>query len=68
VKLSNISWPELELPPINLLSFNTETSPCTKRCSLNGNICTGCGRTKDEITAWTLLDPIDKLKVLQRLK
>ncbi|MEM6473518.1 MAG: DUF1559 domain-containing protein [Planctomycetota bacterium] len=35
----------------------TVQSPCTSRCLLNvDRICTGCGRTVSEITAWSSLD------------
>jgi len=67
VKLSKIDWPDLELPPINLLSFGVEDSPCVGLCSAKDGVCSGCLRTIDEIANWTLYDPIERVKVLNRI-
>jgi predicted Fe-S protein YdhL (DUF1289 family) len=67
--MSSIEWGDLELPPINLYSFNEEDSPCVGRCNLDSNkVCSGCKRTVDEISNWTLLDPIDRYEVKRQLK
>lgn len=41
-------------------------SPCVSQCGLDPetNICTGCGRTVDEIRAWKLADNSEKLAIL----
>jgi predicted Fe-S protein YdhL (DUF1289 family) len=62
------SWPELDLPPINLYSFNEEDSPCTGGCHQVDGVCRGCKRTIEEITNWTLYDPIERFEILIRLK
>jgi uncharacterized protein len=28
-------------------------SPCRRECSLEGDVCTGCGRTKEQIINWS---------------
>ena len=67
MKSSDI-WPDLDLPPINLYSFNEEDSPCTGMCKQVGGICAGFKRTVTEITNWTLYDPIERWEIIQRLK
>jgi predicted Fe-S protein YdhL (DUF1289 family) len=64
---NSIAWPDLELPPINLLSLGREDSPCQGRCVLRGGVCEGCLRTSDEITEWTLYEPHERLQVLNRI-
>ena len=61
-------WPDLELPPINLYSFNEEDSPCTGECELECGKCVGCKRTTDEITNWTLYDPKERWEILTRIR
>jgi len=68
VKLSDESWPDLDLPPINLYSFAKECSPCVKKCKLVGGVCEGCKRTSDEITEWALMEPIERYKVILRIE
>lgn len=43
-------------------------SPCRKICLLDpaGRVCTGCGRSLDEIAAWSTLDRTAKLEILAR--
>lgn len=49
------------------MSFEIE-SPCVSQCGLNeNNICTGCGRTLDEIRAWKLADDGEKIAILNAL-
>jgi uncharacterized protein len=40
-------------------------SPCVKICVLDpeAKMCTGCGRTLDEIASWLHLSEADRLKV-----
>jgi predicted Fe-S protein YdhL (DUF1289 family) len=64
---TKIDWPDLELPPINLLSFGVEDSPCVGLCSVTDGVCSGCLRSLDEITNWTLYDPIECAKILSRI-
>ena len=48
-------------------SFEIE-SPCVSQCSLDAdNICTGCGRTMDEIRAWKLANNSEKLAILNAM-
>jgi uncharacterized protein len=44
-------------------------SPCVKICILDpdSRICTGCGRTLDEIGNWLKLPDTDRLKVAAEL-
>lgn len=45
----------------------TTDSPCVRRCTLNEyDVCIGCGRTLDEITAWGGMSPAEKLACKQR--
>lgn len=50
------------------MSFEIE-SPCVSQCSVDHetNMCTGCGRTIDEIRAWKLADDDGKLAILAAL-
>lgn len=43
-------------------------SPCRKICLLDpaSRVCTGCGRTLDEIAAWATSDRAAKLEILAR--
>lgn len=50
-----------------MVSFEIE-SPCVSQCGLGpDNICTGCGRTLDEIRAWKLADDAEKLAILNAM-
>lgn len=48
-------------------------SPCTKVCKLLDSsvsptkICIGCGRTIEEITKWSKMDPIERIQVVELL-
>jgi predicted Fe-S protein YdhL (DUF1289 family) len=43
-------------------------SPCQSLCQLDaGGVCTGCGRTLDEIRAWKLADNQGKLDILNAM-
>ncbi|MGH6760160.1 MAG: DUF1289 domain-containing protein [Phyllobacterium sp.] len=44
-------------------------SPCTLVCSidLKTGYCFGCGRTRDEIAAWTVMPPDERREVMDEL-
>ena len=44
-------------------------SPCIAICStsVGDNICTGCGRSFEEIARWTVMTPIQKRSVWKRI-
>ncbi|MEK6902368.1 MAG: DUF1289 domain-containing protein [archaeon] len=42
-------------------------SPCTNVCVLDGSICTGCGRTIEEVVNWAQLSDEQKKAVLARV-
>lgn len=45
-------------------------SPCTKVCKISSEtaLCLGCGRTLDEIAAWSRASDEYKLRVWERLE
>lgn len=48
-------------------------SPCIRHCTLDDHdVCIGCGRSLDEIKAWTVVTPTEQEAILksaeQRLK
>jgi len=61
------SWPDLDFPPINLLSLGIEDSPCQSRCDRDGDKCSGCLRTIDEIADWSILDPHERYQIIDRI-
>ncbi len=42
---------------------------CIRNCLLNRDcaVCIGCGRTLDEISAWPMLTPVEKQRVIDRI-
>jgi len=46
------------------------TSPCIGVCQLDGKTqrCIGCGRTIDEIAAWTQLTESQRREIVERLE
>jgi hypothetical protein len=44
------------------------SSPCTNRCKLEGQTCTGCLRTLDEIKHWFIFSDKEKQKTLQEIE
>ena len=42
-------------------------SPCIKQCKLVNDICTGCKRTKEEITNWTRYTDEQRSKIMSWL-
>jgi len=65
-------WPDMEFPPINLWSAPHQgeevASPCVAQCRVQGNTCTGCGRTLEEITQWSSMTPTQRYAVIERLR
>lgn len=43
-------------------------SPCINICRIEGAVCTGCGRTLDEIAAWPSLKADRKTTILMAAK
>jgi predicted Fe-S protein YdhL (DUF1289 family) len=44
-------------------------TPCLKICALDpvSGLCLGCGRTGDEIAAWSRMDNADRMRVMALL-
>jgi predicted Fe-S protein YdhL (DUF1289 family) len=46
---------------------DSPASPCVRNCCLDeANVCLGCGRSLDEIVAWTRSSDVEKRAVLDR--
>ena len=45
-------------------------SPCVNICKLDrkGRVCTGCGRTTDEIRRWRGMSKTERRAIMERLK
>lgn len=43
-------------------------TPCRNVCTLEDDICIGCGRTKQEISDWTKYDREKRLMIMRRIK
>ncbi|WP_111494170.1 MULTISPECIES: DUF1289 domain-containing protein [Marinobacter] len=41
-------------------------NPCQSLCQLKGGLCTGCGRTRDEIRHWKSMKRPEKMKASKR--
>ena len=65
--LNKVQWPDLELPPINLLSLGREDSPCRGKCELSDGECLGCFRKIEEIELWGLYEPNERWHILTRI-
>ncbi|MCA1323786.1 DUF1289 domain-containing protein [Herbaspirillum sp. alder98] len=39
-------------------------SPCISECKLKAEVCTGCGRTRDEIKHWKGMKRREKMEVV----
>ncbi len=48
--------------------MNPVPSPCDNSCILDGNICTGCGRTTNEIALWMSLSEDEKRAIVKRVR
>lgn len=46
---------------------NPVPSPCTNICILDQNMCTGCGRTVDEIARWPVMSEHEKKEIVKRV-
>ena len=42
-------------------------TPCIKVCKLVDNKCTGCGRTKDQITNWIRYSDYERNQIIKDL-
>lgn len=51
-------------------SVGGDDCPCIGSCTtvLGDDVCRGCLRTFDEITAWPALNPADKIAINKRIK
>ncbi|WP_253445567.1 DUF1289 domain-containing protein [Halomonas sp. Y3] len=45
---------------------NTIESPCVSVCQLSKGLCTGCGRSLDEIRQWRSMKRPEKMKTVKR--
>ena len=43
-------------------------TPCRNVCTLEDDICIGCGRTKEEISDWTKYNREKRLMIMRRIK
>lgn len=43
-------------------------SPCDNTCILDRDVCTGCGRTTDEIASWMSLSEGEKRAIVKRVR
>lgn len=41
-------------------------SPCVSVCQLSGGLCTGCGRSVEEIRHWKAMKRPEKMKTVKR--
>lgn len=41
-------------------------NPCVSICQLKGGLCTGCGRTVDEIREWKSMKRPQKMQAVKR--
>lgn len=48
--------------------MSTGSSPCTGRCCLQDSVCTGCGRTLDEIRRWSRMTNNERKQVNERIR
>jgi predicted Fe-S protein YdhL (DUF1289 family) len=46
---------------------NFFSSPCVRACRLDGEVCVGCGRTRDEIARWTRMSDNERREVNLRV-
>ncbi len=44
-------------------------SPCVKTCTIDtvSGLCTGCGRTRNEIAMWTSISSAERRKIMNEL-
>lgn len=41
-------------------------NPCISTCQLNGDLCTSCGRSKEEIRKWRKMKRPEKMAAVQK--
>jgi len=60
----------LKLPRLAGMSMPPSTpSPCVRLCTLNEqDICVGCGRTLDDIKAWSAMSEPEKAQCVARAR
>ena len=46
----------------------SKLTPCRNICTLEDDICIGCGRTSEEISDWTKYDREKRLMIMRRIK
>mgnify|MGYP002012042892 FL=1 len=46
----------------------SKLTPCKNVCTLEDDICIGCGRTKKEISDWTKYNREKRLMIMRRIK
>ena len=46
----------------------SKLTPCKNVCTLEDDICIGCGRTKEEITYWTKYSKQQRMVIMRRIK
>jgi predicted Fe-S protein YdhL (DUF1289 family) len=51
------------MPPV---VASTVPSPCRNICKVARGICTGCGRTLDEIAAWPTAPDFERRAIIRR--
>lgn len=46
------------------------STPCTRICALDPatGLCTGCGRTRDELSRWGQIGEAERLRIMAELK
>jgi predicted Fe-S protein YdhL (DUF1289 family) len=42
-------------------------SPCRSECELEGDVCTGCGRTKEQIVRWSRYTDEQREQIMEEL-
>jgi predicted Fe-S protein YdhL (DUF1289 family) len=50
------------------LVASTVPSPCRNICAVKGGVCTGCGRTLDEIAAWPTAPDDERRAIVGRAR
>ena len=46
----------------------SKLTPCRNVCTLEDDICIGCGRTTEEISDWTKYNREKRLMIMRRIK
>jgi len=49
-------------------STNTASSPCINVCTVEGNICTACGRTLEDIANWSTMTETERIERMERIE